>query len=758
MILTLLAVVTLCAAADASPGTTAGEDKLDLGTVAQNAAEVPRYGLFELRLSPKATFDNPFNPDDLDVHADFTPPEGTSMRVNGFYTQDCVRKVEEKNESFSVTGEPYWAIRFSPNAEGTWRYTVSARDRSGTVRSAEATFLVTPANSAGFIRRNPRAPNLFMTENGAPFLAIGENMCWGSVTDYEKWLPALGNAGGNWIRLWVFRWNCGLEWTAEDQRPWDSGQFGGLGIYNLCNAAKLDMILDEAARQGVNVMLCLGTYGEFTTGGFFHEGMWDTNPYNAVNGGPCAKPEDFWTDPKARALYKQRLHYMAARYGWRTNVFAWEFWNEAYPPAGWVQEMAQFLKGDGNRPAADPFGHLVSTSYGKPEIWNLPEVDFTMTHHYGEANVADHTPVVMADARQNRSFGKPHLMAEFGLDWRSSDDKQDPQFYGINLHNGLWSSVFGGNAGTSMIWYWDSYVHPGNLYCQFSPLRKFTDRVPWQNGPWSLLDAEPAHSDATPETWRDLAIAPAMTWGKASTTDFVITPLGGSGNAPLPGFLYGPYKPDLRVPLVFKVNYDHSDRFALRVNSVSSKATFQIAVDGKVLRETALSAVPPEDKSVQPEYESTELLPEYNSYRATFNKVYDVEVPAGEHTITVDVTDGDWLSVAEFVFAGYVSNRYPKLNTCGITNGTVALLWAQNAEHNWRNVRDNIPVSPIPNCTTVVRGLADGDYACIWYDTWTGTDIRQDTAKCAAGALTLTIPPIEKDLAVIMQPVAAPAQ
>ena len=68
-------------------------------------------------------------------------------------------------------------------------------------------------------------------------------------------------------------------------------------------------------------MLCLGTYGEFTTGGFFNEGQWKNNPYNAANGGPCARPEDFWTDAMARRFYRMRLRYLAARYGaWHTNL------------------------------------------------------------------------------------------------------------------------------------------------------------------------------------------------------------------------------------------------------------------------------------------------------------------------------------------------------------------------------------------------------------------------------------------------------
>ena len=93
--------------------------------------------------------------------------------------------------------------------------------------------------------------------------------------------------------------------------------------------------------------LSIGTYGELKDGGFFNEGSWVSNPYNARNGGPCASPDDFWTDERARTLYKQRLRYILARWGHSPQVFAWEFWNEVQPtPAveAWTSEMAAFLK------------------------------------------------------------------------------------------------------------------------------------------------------------------------------------------------------------------------------------------------------------------------------------------------------------------------------------------------------------------------------------------------------------------------------
>jgi hypothetical protein len=46
-----------------------------------------------------------------------------------------------------------------------------------------------------------------------------------------------------------------------------------------------------------------------------------------------------------------------------------------------------------------------------------------------------------------------------------------------------------------MIWWWDGYVHPKNLYRHFTPIRRFVDRVPWTSGPWKPLVRESPSTD-----------------------------------------------------------------------------------------------------------------------------------------------------------------------------------------------------------------------------------------------------------------------
>ncbi len=543
---------------------------------------------------------------------------------------------------------------------------------------------------------------MFAYDDGQPYFAIGENMCWGGKRgsfDYDDWLPPLARAGGNWIRIWMCSWNCALEWSREARGDWRKGQYHGVGFYSLDNAWKLDTILNVAETNGVAVMLCLGTYGEFNTGGFFNEGQWKGNPYNVTNGGPCLKPADFWTNAAAGQLYRQRLRYVSARYGARTCIHSWEFWNEANPPVAWVAEMARCLKGTGEFTGQplDPYGHLVTTTYGTSEIWRLPEVDFTQSHHYGVGDIPNHATVIHRDALGHTSFGKPHLMGEFGIDWRTGDEKYDPEGHALNLHNGLWASALSGNAGGAMIWSWDNYVHPHQLYPHLTPLRRFADTVPWPDAPWKALTFDVPRVKVTLAPSEGLVLPAKGPWGRPPQDEFTLTPEQGAEDAVLPQFLYSPGKPGERTTPVFHFTFDRPGRFQVRVDQVSDHVNLRFVLDGQTARDLTLSAVPPTDPSVKPEYAQTELSQEWKIYQARFGKDYGIDVPAGTHSVRLEVTEGDWLSLENYSLTGYQTVERPApLNLYGLYNGHMAILWAQNAKHNWKNLFYKKPVPPVP--------------------------------------------------------------
>ncbi|MCK4374707.1 MAG: hypothetical protein KAX19_05235, partial [Candidatus Brocadiae bacterium] len=209
-----------------------------------------------------------------------------------------------------AVGEPYYAVRFMPREPGTHRYQI-LRDGKVVHRGR---FRCVPSDLPAPMRISAADGAYFEREDGRPWLAVGENVCWygrGRTFDYEQWLNRLAEAGGNYCRIWMPPWAFAVEW-------------GGLGRYRLDRAHELDYVLKLARRLDIHVMLCLDYHGAFLRRG----GTWPDNPYNATKGGPCARPLDFFRGEEATQLYRRRLRYLVARYASYGNLLAWEFFNE----------------------------------------------------------------------------------------------------------------------------------------------------------------------------------------------------------------------------------------------------------------------------------------------------------------------------------------------------------------------------------------------------------------------------------------------
>ena len=132
---------------------------------------------------------------------------------------------------------------------------------------------------------------------------------------------------------------------------------------------------------------------------------------------------------------------------------------DGFTPDGmavWTKEMAGYLR------SIDPYMHPISTSFCCQDpavVWNLPEMDFVMTHSYSSHNRSD-----MADnaqywnVRNSKAYGKPTYVAETGEEYAATGGVYDPKWpadpTGIGLHNALWASMVSMGAMASMNWWW----------------------------------------------------------------------------------------------------------------------------------------------------------------------------------------------------------------------------------------------------------------------------------------------------------------
>lgn len=711
---------------------------LRLKSLKPSAEELAKYDTLELTLDLDATFDNPFDPEDISVLAFFTSPGGKITRVRGFYYQDYERVVKDGREILRRKGEPVWKVRFTPSEVGTYRYYVRIKDRNGETRSKEYTLKVRDSKSDGFIRRSKESPFYLCFDSGKSYFPIGENMCWASLSDYERYLKRLSASGGNYIRVWMVRWNLGLEWSADD--PNVNGTYYGLGRYSLDNAWRLDQLLKLARENRIYIMLCLGYHGELMEErGYFGEQCWDQNPYNARKGGPCQRARDFWTNPLAKKFYKQRLEYIVARWGYSPNILSFEFWNEVFAPAEWIEEMASYMR------TIDPYKHLLTTTYGDEAVWRLKEMDYTQIHHYGgpDQRLHDCSTIFYSQCREyTEKFQKPFLIGEFGIDFSTSDRTHDPQGLGTNMHNGIWSAVMSRSMGTAMVWWWDNYVDPFDLYREFRAVSKFVADIPWSKRNYRYISTTDPYFLQEKHKYGDLTLIPPLGWGRATGTDFVIRRNGKvEGKGSFSSFLYSPGKPDLRVPLRFEVDYPEDGKFLFTVNTVSDSAEIVVRVDG---REALVLRLPNDDPSPK----EKRWQEQWKIWQYVYDKEYGIDVPRGKHRIELENRSGDWVSISQYRLTPYQDLGIPYVNIFGLCTDDEALVWIQNRESNWFNDKQGKVVERMDPFAFQILGLKDGEYKIQWYDTRKGEVIKEERKRATKGVLTINVEGLVRDVAL----------
>lgn len=486
------------------------------------------FGPFEAALDVPIEGANPFDPEELSVTVAFESPSGATTTVPAFATRDYSRELEGGVERLSPAGEIGFRVRFTPTEAGTWRFRTTVERPGERVESAWTELEVAERGSRhGFVRLGGESRTALRFDDGTPYLAIGENLAWydGRGTfAYDEWLEAIAAHGGTYARLWMPSWAFGLEWVERDGEIVASS----LGDYGarLDRAWQLDHVLGRAEELGVHVVLCLQNHGPFS---LEHNSEWGDNPYNAANGGPLAEPADFFTDEEARELFRRRLRYVVARWGYSPNVLAFELWNEVDMVVGsspeavasWHEEMSAALR------ELDPNDHLVTTSLSGVEaaldmfgssalydaLWSLPGIDLVQLHFYttGDQRI-DFGEVLPGMVERLRAYGKPVLVAEAGVDYRGGAETLESDPESVVFHDLLWQGVLLGTFGTGMSWWWDSVTEPEDLYSHFDPVAAFVRGVDFDGERFEASTAGAASPTAELRTTALVGETAALVW------------------------------------------------------------------------------------------------------------------------------------------------------------------------------------------------------------------------------------------------------
>ncbi len=687
--------------------------------IAPLPASVEKYEPVYIDFQIIAQFLNPFDVNDICADVLVTDSQHEMFTIPAFYYQQTA-------ETSS------WQSRFTPARVGTYYFQIRIKSMESTILSKTISLNVIPSNRKGFIRLDPQSFYRFQYDDGSAFRGLGENVCW--TQDYVYYFQKLKEHGCNFSRIWMCPWNLYLEWNDP-----------GLGRYHLGNAARLDSVLMLAEQYGIHLMLCLDYHGAIQReDGYFKEKKWLDNPYNSQNGGPCATPGEFFTNPQARTFYQNRLRYLVARYAYHPNLLAWEFWNEVDLTAGhpdeviaWHAEMADYLK------RMDPFHHLISTSFsglGYPEIWKIGDLDFSQTHHYGNPDLPVLLPLMIT--RHEKQFDKPHVIGEYGVDFRGADESRQNDPEHIGFHHGLWAGLFSPTPILPMTWWWDTLIDADNLYSHFKVLHNFAGE--------SFVDPSGIHSlnsDSMlircPSTGQDLVLLPMKGWGKNSGDVLIIRNDGFIENeSDLPSFLYGTQKADMGGTVRFQLDYQADGEFGVHVQNVSDIGLLQIFLDDRLILTKPLPLGPGAG-----EWEKSEWNDEWLIYQGIYNRQYRIPVPRGKHIIRVENAGSDWIEIGRYLFRNCGIER-PMLDVRGFSQGEKIYLWIRHRDFSWKMVKMNGLPHPIENASIQLNHDLDGTYRIEWWDTFSGDVIRCETIHLAKSeAAEFMIPVLQKELA-----------
>ncbi|MBV9867264.1 MAG: DUF5060 domain-containing protein [Abitibacteriaceae bacterium] len=660
------------------------------------------YAMLETSFQLPDVQSDPFDYEQTDIEATLRQPNGSTRQIPAFFD-----------------GNSLWRVRFTPTTPG--KYSVTAIQLNGRQivevlqRLPQREWTVGGQPQPGFVRVDRLDANRFSFDNGTRYFPIGHNQAWqnGNAPDIPTLFGKMHAAGENWSRVWMNHWDGkNLDWPPGGNPP-------KLGEINLNAARKWDAIVEAAGRNGIYLQMTLQHHGQYSTG---TNPNWDENPYNVKNGGWLQKPEEFFTDAWARALTKRKLRYILARWGYSPNILAFELFNEVQFTdaahnkqwdiiAAWHQEMAAFLR------QHDPYHHLITTS-SVPDVAADSAVWQTLDYYQRHAYPSDVlTSLLGTEGTQNKLPGKPFFTGEFG-----PSNLQDTN--GIYLHEGLWASLMSGLSGAAEYWDWDA-IERHNLYPHFRAASNFIAA--------SKLADQSNLQKITPliETTQRAALrfGPGGGWKAASANEFTVESNGvPAGMDKYPSFFQGQFHHDLLPqPLTFRVNYTQPGAFIVTLSQIAKAgAHLTLSLDGK---------------STERDYPATDNDSTPKNGEATLQ----VEVPPGQHTISLANTGKDWVVIRHFTFTNYA----PSLAANGLMDRGYAVVWLYN--------RNNIEAppgkeQPAANGQLNLTNLIPGYYRATWWDTYSGTQLQTNTINVSKNSqrIFLPTPSVIRDVALAL--------
>jgi hypothetical protein len=415
--------------------------------IRHNTDQVGLYDKFEATFWLETEFENPFDPEDIDVSATFTAPSGKTWTISAFYSAISDR---------SWLSRYAWLVRFSADELGKWTYIIKVKDRNGQVTSETKNFEVVESAYHGPIKIAANKRYLEYAD-GTPYYGVG---MWVNNQENEEVMDELKAIGVNYI-----------SYVMTPLETWASG----MGRYDQHVCARIDKLVKILEDRDMQLALNFWFHSylsETVWGG--GNVRWFTNPYQTIT--EC---KDFYRSEEAWKYQEKLYRYMIARWGYSRSLAIWFIVDEVNGTDGWeLGDSIQAGSGGSTQwwqdayEATDLPGREIYEAQGFPinrtghiEKDEVHSLEHSYRNYHGQVN------------KLWNGFEKPCIIPETG--WDHTFYEMQMPGYLAQYHNAIWVSLASGASMSPFWWAYSNRLNDNVVTNQMLSLRYFTDQIPF---------------------------------------------------------------------------------------------------------------------------------------------------------------------------------------------------------------------------------------------------------------------------------------
>ena len=435
--------------------------------------QVGLYDLMTFPLSLKGTYNNPFNPQDINVQAVFTTPSGATELISAFFQQDfdAIAIGDEEEILLPKAGNP-WKLYYRPRETGKYKFHFLAQDRNKMIRTEDQEFEVVKSNNKGFLRVSKDDPRFFEFDNGESYFGIGPSG-WARDTNYIF--------GGNprWVSTRLLDEYYKRKSEAGSNYDYLLAEFFGRlyiegGYIDQHVAWKCEHRIRTLEKLGIYWVTCYDDLCRSTVYGL------NTLPYAEAQGGPCKSIEELYYKEKSLEMQREHLRYFVSRVSDSPAILVWAIGDEGQSGNAFSRPMVKaWIKGlhEYTR-TIDVYKHPHAIGEGPLSPVNGGETIIIPDWYFNPGLTDDGVELVMEIMKKYDKFNVPLINPEGGMvQWTKPEDEYGPKRAGyylsgerwkfpeaISFHNNLWISLFMKNAVGGTEWLGHFIVQKDQLY------------------------------------------------------------------------------------------------------------------------------------------------------------------------------------------------------------------------------------------------------------------------------------------------------